>query len=858
MGALAHEDFREQSERVTRALLGVELADEEPLEGEAFQRAATELVVGATLVHGGRHLIVFEDLHWCDQASLDLVRATTALVAEQPYVVVATFRPDPNAVSWGFKEWLERELADRTETIALEPLEGRESERLIDELLPGAELPPELRDRILERTEGNPLFVQEVVRSLVDAGALERAGEVLRLTDDTAIGSIPTTVQSLITVGFDRLPERTRRTLQTAAVIGRTFDEDVLRSVIGNGEVGGDLRELERRDLIRAVTGSPGEYTFRHALTQEAAYESLLVKHRREIHHRVAEGIEAGSADRLADVAALLVHHYVEAEDDEATLRFALLAGESARRLYANSEAAAHYRTAIDAGLRLGADSEVLRSAFGERGGSLEVAGRHHEAVAEYEEMRKIARERGDEAMELDANMALALLYGTPSPLFDPEVGRELSEENAVVARRLGDRAAEARALWNVVVSNIYGNGDDDRAVEAGEASLAIARELGAREQVAFTLQDVSRADMSRGDFPTAWERLSEARGIWEELGNVPMLGENLTASSLMRLIRGEHAKALEEARRAFAISEEIGNRWGASYALIPVYRIELDLGRVGDAIASIDRSATSASRVASRTPPSNPEPSSPAWWRGPATANGRSRSRTRRTRSRSSGSRRASWSPPWLAPRRCSRSATSGGAGGVGGVRLGEAARDPTIVHGRGGRAHPLPARARGRRSGRSGRSRRAPPRAAPSDRRRDLRRGGARDAREGAGRRRRAPRRRTPRRRVARALEPAGRAPGAMVRARGPRRDPRSARRRRRGRRCPARDPCDRRRGDARHRRRCPPARLRRASCGGRRLDEMTSFVAGMSSEHAASVLGSRDVREIVLRWPDVGHTA
>jgi tetratricopeptide (TPR) repeat protein len=281
----------------------------------------------------------------------------------------------------------------------------------------------------------------------------------------------------------------------------------------------------------------------------------------------------------------------VEAGDDEATLRFAMLAGDTARRLYANSEAAAHYRTAIDAGLRLGADSEVLRSAFGERGGSLEVAGRHHEAVAEYEEMRKIARERGDEAMELDANMAIALLYGTPSPLFDPEVGRELSEENAVVARRLGDRAAEARALWNVVVSNIYGNGDDERAVEAGEASLAIARELGAREQIAFTLQDVSRADMGRGDFSTAWERLSEARGIWEELGNVPMLGESLTASSLLRFFRGEHATAMEEARRAFAISEEIGNRWGASYALIAVYRIELDLGRVGDAIASMEGS---------------------------------------------------------------------------------------------------------------------------------------------------------------------------------------------------------------------------------------------------------------------------
>src|SRR5262249_49641980 len=197
-------------------------------------------------------------------------------------------------------------------------------------------------------------------------------------------------------------------------------------------------------------------------------------------------------------------------------------------RLYANSEAAALYRTAIDAGLRLGSGSAVLRELFVKRGGTLEVAGRHHEAVAEYEEMRRIAREHGDEAMELDANMAMALLYGTPSPLFDPEVGRRLSEQNAATARRLGDRAAEARALWNVVVSNIYGNGDDDRAVEAGEASLAIARELGAREQIAATLEDVKRADMSRGDFPTAWERLSEARGIWEELGNAAMLGENL------------------------------------------------------------------------------------------------------------------------------------------------------------------------------------------------------------------------------------------------------------------------------------------------------------------------------------------
>ena len=106
--------------------------------------------------------------------------------------------------------------------------------------------------------------------------------------------------------------------------------------------------------------------------------------------------------------------------------------------------------------------------------------------------------------MELAANGAIAILYATPSPLFDPERGRGLSEANVVIARRLGDRTAEARALWNVVVANIYGGGDAGRAVEAGEASLAIARELGEREQIAFTLNDVCRAYMANGDFGTA------------------------------------------------------------------------------------------------------------------------------------------------------------------------------------------------------------------------------------------------------------------------------------------------------------------------------------------------------------------
>jgi tetratricopeptide (TPR) repeat protein len=476
--------------------------------------------------------------------------------------------------------------------VDLEPLTDDESDRLIDELLPVVAMPAGLRRQILEKTEGNPLFVQEVARSLLDGGAVERSGDRLRLAGRAAEVSIPGTVQSLITVGLDRLPERTRRTLQTAAVIGRTFEEDVLRAVVGDGDVRADLGELEQRDLIRAAAGAARPaYTFRHALTQEAAYGSLLVKDRRSVHLQVARELEAASAARIAEVAPLLAYHFGEAGDEEANLRYALLAADAAARLYANAEAEAHYRTALDVALRTPAASDLLRSTFERRGTVLELAGRHLEAVANYEEMRSVARERGDEAMELAANGAIALLYSTASPLFDAERGRRLSEENAVTARRLGDRAAEARSLWNVVVANVYGGGANAaRAVEAGEASLAIARDLGEREQVAFTLNDLSRAHMGRGDFATAAARLDEARTLWEELDNRPMLADNLALSSHLRLLAGDHEGAMSEARSAAAIAESTGNRWGHAHALLAVYRIELDRGDVGAAMVSMRR----------------------------------------------------------------------------------------------------------------------------------------------------------------------------------------------------------------------------------------------------------------------------
>ena len=589
---LAPEGWAERSERVARALLGVELPDEPALEGEAFQREAMEVVVGSTLAPAEPRLIVFEDLHWCDQASLALAQETTRLVEEAPFAILITFRPERAAPSWGFKQWIEKELPHRSELIELRPLTREESDTLIDELVPVEGMPREIRERILAKTDGNPLFLHEVARALVDRGVIERTENGWRLVGEASDVAIPDTVLSLITVGLDRLPEDVRRTLQVAAVIGRDFEEELLSAVADDGEVRERLRELERRGLVHMTARLPrAVYTFHHALTQEAAYASLLVKRRREVHRRVAEALEATNAERLEEVAPLIVEHSVRAGNDEATLRAAALAAAAAARLYANTEAEAHYRTGIEAARRLGSGASVLGPLYLGRGTALELSGRYEEARANYEEMRSLARELGDEAMELGARTSFAVLYSTATPLFDPDRGRRLAEENAAMARRLGDRAAEAKALWSIMIADVFGGGDPAHAVEAGEAALVIARELGDREQTAFVANDLWRAHMANGDPGLAQDRLDEARPMWEELGNQVMLCENLALTASTHHLLGWHQRALAEARAALSIAEEIGNAWGQSFALITLYRIRADLGELAPAIAAMERS---------------------------------------------------------------------------------------------------------------------------------------------------------------------------------------------------------------------------------------------------------------------------
>jgi tetratricopeptide (TPR) repeat protein len=570
-------EWLEPHMRVWRSLFGVGEHGEDLLEGEEFKRAITDLVVGSTRYFGTEpRLLVFEDLHWCDEAYMDLLIETAKLVDELPCLFLASFRPNRRAPSWRLKQWLETEYPHRSAEIVLSPLTNEESGALIDELLPEPDRSAALRTQIIERTEGNPLFVEELAAAIIEQGS-----------DPENDLTIPTTLQALITARLDTLDHATRRTLQLASVIGRSFPEPVLRAVAAGGDdLDQHLRTLERAGLITETARIPQrEYAFHHSLTQESTYGTILLRIRRAIHQQVGEVFEELYTNRLEEFAPLLARHFQEAGDDDRTLRYATLAGDHAAKLYANADAVTHYTNAIDAARRLERSEEQLRL-FPSRGRAFELAGRYDDAVANDESWRALGEDTGDRSAVLGADLALATLFSTPTPKFDAERGKELSERTLDLARQLGDRVAESKTLWNLMILNVYGGGDLREAVDAGERSLAIARELNAREQMAFTLNDLWRPYVAIGGLGASRASLEEARGLWRELRNLPMLSENLASSASVARLAGNDRDALALAEEAHAIAQDIGNLWGRAYSLMNIYGICVDRGELGRAMA--------------------------------------------------------------------------------------------------------------------------------------------------------------------------------------------------------------------------------------------------------------------------------
>jgi class 3 adenylate cyclase/tetratricopeptide (TPR) repeat protein len=601
------------------------------LEEEAprlIQEAAAATLV--ELAAQGPLAVALDDMHWADASSLALLGRLFELTESAPILLVLAARSDRELPFWQLRRTMRRSATE----IELRALAGVAGRALLASLVGSAALPRELEHRLLSRAEGNPFYLEELVRSLVDAGALVRAGADWRFDPDVPV-DLPETIEKLILARVDRLGPASHELLAVAAVLGRQFTIELLREVASNPTAFDEsLEELRRAELLgdSAELPAPG-LSFRHTLIQEATYNSLLKRRRQELHVLAMEAIERLYEERMGGLLGMLAHHATAAGDDERALRYQHGAGEAARAVYAVDEAIEHYTGALDAAARLGLDGSRLevRQALLHRARLRFDSGDTEAAFADLEAADSGAHAAGDVEMQVAVLLGKAIFwrssdFAKASAMFNEAAGMAESQSTELYVRTLGrlsiqysnqlqfDRALEVAARALAVAE--AAEGEEDAVVAALDAMKLVALQLGdlprlerhvtrllgilaERPEEHFFLPwamlEAAFVPLGAGRFDEALARIEAAL---EEARRLRLRAHEpvfIDALSWTYRSMGQTERAVEAARDASARALEVGSlEWGAwcdatlGWALI-------DAGRPGEAAQVLERGLAAA-----------------------------------------------------------------------------------------------------------------------------------------------------------------------------------------------------------------------------------------------------------------------
>ena len=568
-------------------------AESSPIRGEVLKREiyASMLDLWTFKAMGKPLILVLDDLQWADPASVELIGHLFELVEQVPIFFVCALRPHQDAPAWSLRDSAASN-ASRAVEIILPPLTENDSNQLVDNILQIAELPDDLRKAILEKSEGNPFFIEEIVSTLIEKGVIqqEEDGFYWKLVDNYREFNIPDNLHALLLARIDRLDFESRRTLQMASVVGRSFNFAVLADISPDiPDLESQLENLLRMGLIQIGTQSPEmEYSFRHELTREAAYQSILKRQRREYHRQVGEAIEKLYAANLFEVAYRLAYHFYAARDHQAALKYYQVAGKQSLQLFANREASQYFKQAIELALKLNVTSIRLAELYLSRGRALELINDFDGALDNYEELESLGRTRPDRSLELAALLPQTTIYSMPNVKFNPQLGAQLARRAMNLAIDLKDFEGEAKSLWSLLLIQTFSDDDLELAVRYGEQGLRIAREHDLEEVRAYIEHDLARPYMRLGRLDDAWDAYESSQAYWRKVGNFPMLADNLASLSESYYNAGEFDKSLQYAAEGMRISEKIDNVWGQAYNNFVIGPILVERGKIDESVEAL------------------------------------------------------------------------------------------------------------------------------------------------------------------------------------------------------------------------------------------------------------------------------
>lgn len=569
VGSATGEDDRDTAAVLT-SLLDGELPEDQQrfidgLAAPVLHERTTRAVVDYLVAEAGRRplAVVIDDLHWADAMSLALVEQLMAVTARSPIALVLLLRPQREDPAWRVVEAASERHADRAVTLTLDPLDDDATTELLHRLLTSVELAEDVRVEVLRRADGNPLFLEELVRSLGDVGAAEASGATPRLNPHHI--DVPPSLSGLLTARLDQLDEPSRHVAQVASVIGQEFELGTLEAASDTREdLPALLEDLLRRGILEA-RGREAEpsYWFRHALLHDAAYSTVLLRTRRELHARIATHLAAHAPDRARQIAT----HWLEAGRPADALPFLVTAGQRALRAMALSDAFAAFEAAINAA-DADADPTLVLDAHRGLGEAHSLVPDLPGATAAYQSLLDVGRSNGDPSLQVAALNSLGYAACLLGGDFDGALGylheaRDLAEE-------IGDELGLAEYHMNACFVNSM-SGNVDRAAEHDEQTRRIGERLG-NEVVRMTGLVRGAANLlSAGRFDEAAEAYGEAVEVAADMGQEELVAVLQTFVHSQLLLRdGQLDAALEQLRTHLPTLD----RYSSFYAAVGHHRM--------------------------------------------------------------------------------------------------------------------------------------------------------------------------------------------------------------------------------------------------------------------------------------------
>jgi tetratricopeptide (TPR) repeat protein len=523
----------------------------------------------------GPVVALIEDIHWADPSLLDLIEAVVSR-ASGAALVLCMARPDlfDRRPNWAGG------MSSAT-TISLAPLSAGEGTALIEQLL-GGDAPAEVVGPVLHRSEGNPFFAGELLRMMTEDGTLERRSGRWALVRELP-SALPDTVQGVIASRIDLLPPAEKSAIQDASVIGRVFWQGAVER-LGSADAAAAIDGLVDKGLVweRDRSGIEGEreLIFNHILTRDVAYAGIPRARRADAHAAIGTWVEEHTSGRAAEFAEILAFHFDLAGDVAKTARYALLAGDRHRRVFAAEDAIRWYDRALDAAEAIGDDGLRGASALS-RGEALEQLGRFEAAREDYERALVCARRAGDDRLEARALAATAHVLW----LLDRyEEGRRVLPEALERARAAAAADLEARLLYTAGTME-FGAGEFRDALGLHRRALETAIRDGDQEGEALAHHGLCETLFFLGPFEEGLEHGLAADAILRRLGQRPMVHHNEYMLGWLHWVLGRCDEALAATQRAVAGCREVGNRRDEVMALNAEVEIRLAGADVAGAI---------------------------------------------------------------------------------------------------------------------------------------------------------------------------------------------------------------------------------------------------------------------------------